>query len=119
MYKNLICEECSFKFIDTIISMCPRCKGKLVIEFTSVQTFKSEIENYPNLCLIVNSWWRFESNNTQHDYQRHDDMFHGMTLAFSVLGRFELSDEIDFLKAVFDKRFKYDFLKKRNLEEHF
>lgn len=75
---------------------------------------KSEIENYPHLILILVSWWNFE--HTHRELKIRWNYLHGMTLAFSVLGRFELSDEIDFLKKVLDQKILLKYLSDRGLD---
>lgn len=78
-----------------------------------IDCFKSEIENYPHLCVILIGWWK--QNSRQRDYQYLLERLQGMTIAFSILGRFELSDEIDILKNVLDIKLTHKYLLDRNL----
>jgi hypothetical protein len=79
--------------------------------------FKSEIENYPHFSLIVSNWWK--NINRQRDYQVAYNYFQGASIAFSILGRFELSDEMDLLKYVMDTKLRYKYLQDRKLDQHF
>lgn len=83
------------------------------------QSLKSEIENYPHIVLIICSWWDTTNNARERDYLTHYSFLHGASIAFSVLGRFELSDEMDILKHVLDTKLHYKFLLDRDLHKGF
>jgi hypothetical protein len=77
--------------------------------------FQAEIENYPHLVLIICSWWDELNNVRQRDYKTQYDFLQGASVAFSVLGRFELSDEMDVLMSVFDMKLTHKYLQDRKL----
>jgi hypothetical protein len=75
---------------------------------------KAEVENYPHFVLIICNWWRHIQR--QRDYQISYNYLQGASVAFSILGRFELSDEMDLLKYVMDTKLHHKYLQDRHLE---
>jgi len=78
---------------------------------------RCEIENYPHLVCIISSWW-CSTACSHREYWQKWDYLHGLSLGLAVLGRFEMSDEIDFLKKVLEKKISLNYINERGLK-HF
>lgn len=77
---------------------------------------KSEIENYPHLVYIILSWWC--TAKTHREYWQKWDYLHGLSLGLAVLGRFDMSDEIDFLKKVLEKKINLNYINESGLKHY-